>query len=413
MQVEFVPGGKDHGWYFKDGHGCVLMAHGEPVPLLVAHEIAGRLSSGWMPWHGGLIPAGAHGQRVDIQFRDGEIFQNRPAGDFSWHHFDIEGDIVFWRVSPLPAVPGEHAQGLEAKLAAGNAMATQLEQQPVAGLAADAGIDGMEAYEAWHRVKGLAESGATPQIDAHDVLGALVFCERESKALLEKKTSAGRAYENHIAWLEDQLAKARASTGGSRELVAAAISIRDRLVDYFRYVAEGLPFERQTESNERAQSLINGLGLLANDLEAGRLADQCTRLHRNQLMGELDEARVALDASQGQVKQLEAEVAELRDLADRQAGLLSRTAVAIRGPEPDLARWSHHDLPELAAAMRKQRDICASAANKIQWATPDYSHQEGVCPECGQYEHDGHGEGCMVGRACGIYDVLRLTGALK
>ena len=224
MQVEFVPGGKDHGWYFKDGHGCVLMAHGEPVPLLVAHEIAGRLSSGWMPWHGGLIPAGAHGQRVDIQFRDGEIFQNRPAGDFSWHHFDIEGDIVFWRVSPLPAVPGEHAQGLEAKLAAGNAMATQLEQQPVAGLAADAGIDGMAAYEAWHRVKGLAESGATPQIDAHDVLGALVFCERESKALLEKKTSAGRAYENHIAWLEDQLAKARTSTGGSRELVAAAIS---------------------------------------------------------------------------------------------------------------------------------------------------------------------------------------------
>ena len=274
MQVEFVPGGKDHGWYFKDGNGCVLMAHGEPVPLLV-------------------------------------------------------------------------------------------------------------------------------------------FCERESKALLEKKTSAGRAYENHIAWLEDQLAKARTSTGGSRELVAAAISIRDRLVDYFRYVADRLPFERAAEANERAQALINGLGLLASDLEAGRLADQCTRLHRNQLLGELDEARLALDASQGQVKQLEAEVAELRDLADRQAGLLSRTAVAIRGPEPDLARWSHHDLPELAAAMRKQRDICASAANKIQWATPDYSHQEGVCPECGQYEHDGHGEGCMVGRACGIYDVLRLTGALK
>jgi hypothetical protein len=46
------------------------------------------------------------------------------------------------------------------------------------------------------------------------------------------------------------------------------------------------------------------------------LADQCIRLHRNQLLGELDEARAALDASQGQVKQLEAEVAELRGLAD-------------------------------------------------------------------------------------------------
>lgn len=302
---------------------------------------------------------------------------------------------------------------MEVKLAASNGGVIQLEQQPVAGLAPGEGIDSLEAYEAWCRVKGLAESGATPQIDARDVLGALVFCESENKALLEKKTSAGRAYQNHIAWLEDQLAKARASTGGSRELVAASISIRDRLTDYFRYVADRLPFERAAEANERAQALINAIGLLANDLEAGRLADQCTRLHRNQLLGELDEARAALDASQGQVKQLEAEVAELRDLADRQAGLLSRTAVAIRGPEPDLARWSHHDLPELAAAMRKQRDICASAANKIQWATPDYSHQEGVCPECGQYEHDGHGEGCMVGRACGIYDVLRLTGALK
>ena len=198
---------------------------------------------------------------------------------------------------------------MEVKLAASNGGVIQLEQQQVAGLAPGEGVDGLEACEAWCRVKGLAESGATPQIDARDVLGALVFCERENKALLEKKTSAGRAYENHIAWLEDQLAKARASTGGSRELVAAAISIRDRLTDYFRYVAEGLPLERQAEANERAQALINGLGLLANDLEAGRLADQCTRLHRNQLLGELDEARAALDASQGQVKQLEAEVA--------------------------------------------------------------------------------------------------------
>ena len=272
-----------------------------------------------------------------------------------------------------------------------------------------------KALFAQTRVQQALEAGAH-YIDADDVreaLGALVFCERESKALLEKKTSAGRAYENHIAWLEDQLAKARASTGGSRELVAAAISIRDRLVDYFRYVAEGLPLERQAEANERAQALISAIGLLANDLEAGRLADQCTRLHRNQLLGELDEARAALDASQGQAKQLEAEVAELHDLAGRQADLLSRTAIAIRGPEPDLTRWSHHDLPELAAAMRKQRDICASAVSGIQWSLPDMSGMECVCPECQEYRHDGHKDNCQVGRACGIYDVLRLTGALK
>ena len=183
---------------------------------------------------------------------------------------------------------------MEVKLAASNGGVIQLEQQQVAGLAPGEDIDGQEAYEAWCRVKGLAESGATPQIDA----------------------------------------------------------------------------------------------------------------------------RAALNASQGQFKQLDAEMKEelwgWRNLAERQADLLSRTAIAIRGPEPDLTRWSHHNLPDLAAAMRQQRDICASAANKIQWAAlDDYSQQEGVCPECGQYEHDGHGEGCMVGRACGIYDVLRLTGALK
>ena len=154
-----------------------------------------------------------------------------------------------------------------------------------------------KALFAQTRVQQALEAGAH-YIDADDV-----------RELLDGKASAGRAYENHIAWLEDQLAKARASTGGSRELVAAAISIRDRLADYFRYVAEGLPFERAAEANERAQALINALGLLANDLEAGRLADQCTRLHRNQLLGELDEARAALDASQGKVKQLEAEAA--------------------------------------------------------------------------------------------------------
>ena len=258
------------------------------------------------------------------------------------------------------------------------------------------------------RVQQALESGAH-YIDADDVREAL----DGFKGALDCQFGVHNDLLARIADMEVKLAKARASTGGSRELVAAAISIRDRLVDYFRYVAEGLPLERQAEANERAQALINAIGLLANDLEAGRLADQCTRLHRNQLLGELDEARAALDASQGQAKQLEAEVAELHDLAGRQADLLSRTAIAIRGPEPDLTRWSHHDLPELAAAMRKQRDICASAVSGIQWSLPDMSGMECVCPECQEYRHDGHKDNCQVGRACGIYDVLRLTGALK
>ncbi len=45
---------------------------------------------------------------------------------------------------------------------------------------------------------------------------------------------------------------------------------------------------------------------------------------------------------------LRAEVADA--LRDKLAGILSRTAVALRGPEPPLTSWSWHDLPERAEA---------------------------------------------------------------
>ena len=258
-----------------------------------------------------------------------------------------------------------------------------------------------KALFAQTRVQQALEAGAHA-VDADDVREALDCQFGVHNDLLAR-----------INDLETQLFHCRVNAGGSEVLLSGAINTRDRLVDYFRYVEESVPFAKTAEARERGTAIVDGMNWLIREAGNSRLAVQAVKAQRNQLEAELAEARMALDASQGQVRQMEAEAEELRGLADRQAGLLSRTAVAIRGPEPDLARWSHHDLPELAAAMRKQRDICASAANKIQWATPDYSHQEGVCPECGQYEHDGHGEGCMVGRACGIYDVLRLTGALK
>lgn len=81
-------------------------------------------------------------------------------------------------------------------------------------------------------------------------------------------------------------------------------------------------------------------------------------------------ARLELDVRQGQAKRLEAEAAELRDLADRQADLLTRTAVAIRGPEPELTRWSHHDLPERAQQLSNQLEAkvaeLATAKNASQ-----------------------------------------------
>jgi hypothetical protein len=53
---------------------------------------------------------------------------------------------------------------------------------------------------------------------------------------------------------------------------------------------------------------------------------------------------------------------ECEALRGRMADLLSRTAVAIRGPEPPLTRWSWHDLPERAAAAIAAIDVMTRAA---------------------------------------------------
>lgn len=41
-------------------------------------------------------------------------------------------------------------------------------------------------------------------------------------------------------------------------------------------------------------------------------------------------------------------------LRSKMADILSRTAVALRGPEPELTRWSWHDLPELVDDLTAQ-----------------------------------------------------------
>lgn len=60
---------------------------------------------------------------------------------------------------------------------------------------------------------------------------------------------------------------------------------------------------------------------------------------------------------------------ELSALRDRLADLLSRTAVALRGPEPPLTRWSWHDVPERAAAAIAAIDVMQRAA--VMAADPD------------------------------------------
>lgn len=68
---------------------------------------------------------------------------------------------------------------------------------------------------------------------------------------------------------------------------------------------------------------------------------------------------------------LKAEKDELQALCDKLAGLLSRTAVALRGPEPPLTRWSWHDLPERAQAAIAAIDLMGRIAKNLAQDAPD------------------------------------------
>lgn len=113
MKLEFVPASRDHGWYYKDKTGQVIFAQWQPIPVSVASELAKCVNAGWQAWHGGIIPADAVG-RVDIQLRDGEIWQNQPADDVDWQHTETDGDVVFWRETSCGdwlSAPGAEANG--------------------------------------------------------------------------------------------------------------------------------------------------------------------------------------------------------------------------------------------------------------------------------------------------------------
>jgi len=63
----------------------------------------------------------------------------------------------------------------------------------------------------------------------------------------------------------------------------------------------------------------------------------------------------------------------LNALCDKQAAILSRVAVALRGPEPPQTRWSHHDLPE-----RAERAAADAAHYRKRWADSVLMHTDAV-----------------------------------
>lgn len=76
------------------------------------------------------------------------------------------------------------------------------------------------------------------------------------------------------------------------------------------------------------------------------------------------EATAELRRLHAENEALRADLTENEALRQRMADILRRTAVALRGPEPRLTRWSWHDLPERAAAAIAAIDVMAQAAQQ-------------------------------------------------
>lgn len=68
---------------------------------------------------------------------------------------------------------------------------------------------------------------------------------------------------------------------------------------------------------------------------------------------------------------------DVHRIVAKQRDLLRRATMAVRGPEPDLTMWGHHDLPERCAALMTQVESmraivdAAEAWRKTYWSTPD------------------------------------------
>ena len=103
-----------------------------------------------------------------------------------------------------------------------------------------------------------------------------------------------------------------------------------------------------TESSAGVGPVERGVGPLVPERD---VLEELQRAAARKWTGDPNAQRAGLFArAAAEVEELRRDLAENAALRERMADLLSRTAVALRGPEPPLTRWSWHDLPERAAA---------------------------------------------------------------
>ncbi|XAI95233.1 hypothetical protein [Leptolyngbya phage Lbo-JY16] len=74
------------------------------------------------------------------------------------------------------------------------------------------------------------------------------------------------------------------------------------------------------------------------------------------------------DALHAEAEALRAEIEELDTLRNRQSDLLSQTAIALRGPEPALTRYSHADIPSRVKEVVAQFEAARGLLERVTTA---------------------------------------------
>ncbi len=71
------------------------------------------------------------------------------------------------------------------------------------------------------------------------------------------------------------------------------------------------------------------------------------------------------DQLAAEVEALRAELDESCAVGDKLARLLEETAIVIKGPEPDMTKWSYHDIPDGVRAIQARAERLAEALADI------------------------------------------------
>lgn len=112
--------------YSTDGRGCLIQIDRDDVDgqwqsaIITREQYEAALAAkngGWIEWGGGECPV-EKGVRVDVKYRDGNIYQNKPAlGDrnIRWSHVGSRNDIIAYRLHQ-PKEVEQYKEGGEADL---------------------------------------------------------------------------------------------------------------------------------------------------------------------------------------------------------------------------------------------------------------------------------------------------------